>query len=67
MKDGKIIGIDDVFIEVQKCFGEGGIVWLIILFIVIFKINKMLNESRFGTLVTYKNKGDIYCVNNGGI
>jgi len=41
MKTRKAVGLDHIPIEIKKCLGEKGLVWLIELFSVIFRIVKM--------------------------
>jgi hypothetical protein len=65
MKGGKALGPDAIPIEVWRCLGDVGIVWLTKLFNNIFRLNKMPDEWRRSILVPiFKNKGDIQSCNN---
>nr|XP_033517564.1 uncharacterized protein LOC117281834 [Nicotiana tomentosiformis] len=58
-------GLDEIPVEVWKCVSRAGLEWLIVLFNVIFRTKRMLDEWRWSTVVPlYKNKGDIQCCNN---
>jgi hypothetical protein len=58
MKGGKTIGPDGIPIEVWRSLGDVAIVWLIKLFNLIFRSNKMHDEWRRSILVPiFKNKG----------
>jgi hypothetical protein len=60
MKIDKGLGLDDISIEVWRCLGDIAIVWLIKLFNIIFRSNKMPDEWGRSILVPIlKNKGDI--------
>lgn len=69
MKGGKALGPDNIPIEVWRCLGDIGVVWLTKLFNNIFRTNKMPDEWRRSILVPiFKNKGDIQsCTNYRGI
>jgi hypothetical protein len=69
IKTGKVLGSDDIPIEVWRCLGDIAIVWLTKLFNTIFRSNKMPGEWRKSILVSiFKNKGDIQsCTNYRGI
>ena len=61
MHNGKVVGSDNIPIEVWKCLGKQGIEWLTKLFNMILKTKRMSDQWRISTLVPlYKNKGDIY-------
>jgi hypothetical protein len=65
MKTSKTLGLDDIPIEVWRCFGDIVIVWLTKLFNIIFRSNKMPDEYRRNILVPiFKNKGDIQSCTN---
>ena len=60
MDNRKAMGPDNIPIEVWKCLGGKGIVWLTKLFNEILKSKRMPGEWRRSTLIPiYKNKGDI--------
>jgi len=60
MEKGTIVDSNDIPIEVWKCMGEQGFIWLTKFFNEILRSKKMPDESRKGTLVLiFKNKGDI--------
>ena len=65
MKLKKATGPDEVPIEVWKCLGERGVIWLTTLFNKIWTCNKMPLAWRKSIIVSlYKNKGDIQdCTN----
>jgi hypothetical protein len=44
MKTGKVLGPNDIPIEVWRCFEDIAIMWLIKLFNTIFRSNKMSDE-----------------------
>jgi hypothetical protein len=69
MKGGKAMGHDGIPIEVWRCLDEKAVVWLIKLFNLIFRSNKMPEERRRNILVPiFKNKGDVQsCTNYRGI
>jgi hypothetical protein len=69
MKIGKALETDDILIEVWRCLEDIAIVWLIKLFNIIFRANKMPDEWRRSILVPiFKNKGYIQsCINYRGI
>ena len=69
MKKGKAVGPDDIPVEVWKCIGEMGLVFLTRLFNEIFESEMMPEEWRESVLVPiYKNKGDVQnCSNYRGI
>jgi hypothetical protein len=69
IKTGKVLGPDDIPIEVWRCLGDIAIVWLTKLFNIIFRSNKMPDEWRRSILVPiFKNKGDIQsCTTYRGI
>ena len=65
MKLGKSLGPDNLPIEVWKCMGDKGVVWLTKLFNKIILTRKMPDEWRKSILIPiYKNKGDIQNCNN---
>jgi hypothetical protein len=58
MKGGKVMGPDEIPIEVWRTLGDVVIVWLTKLFNLIFRTNKMPDEWRQNILVpVFKNKG----------
>ena len=60
MSNSKLVGLDNIPIEVGKSLGDRGIVLLTKLFNEIMRTKKMLDEWRRSTLIPiYKNKGDI--------
>ena len=60
MSNGKVVGPDNIPIEVWKSLGDRGIVWLRNFFKEIIRSMKMPDEWRRSTLVPiYKNKGDM--------
>ncbi|XP_056685958.1 uncharacterized protein [Spinacia oleracea] len=65
----RVVGPDGIPIEVSRCLGERGVVWLTTLFNKIGGSNRMLVEWRKSTIMPlYKNKGDIQdCSNYRGI
>ncbi|KAK9099195.1 hypothetical protein Syun_026240 [Stephania yunnanensis] len=69
MKIGKACGPDEIPIEVWKCLGEIGLIWLTKLYNKILKSKRMPMDWRRSTLVPiFKNKGDIQsCSNYRGI
>ncbi|XP_076905012.1 uncharacterized protein LOC143560627 [Bidens hawaiensis] len=61
----KAVGPDNIPIEVWKCLGEEGVLWLTTLFNSIFKAGKMPDQWRSNIVVPiYKNKGDAQCCGN---
>jgi hypothetical protein len=65
MKGGKTMSPHGIPIEVWKTFRDVAIVWLIKLFNLIFRSNKMLDEWRRSILVPiFKNKGDVQSCTN---
>ncbi|XP_056684315.1 uncharacterized protein [Spinacia oleracea] len=64
-----VVGPDGIPIEVWRCLGERGVVWLTTLFNKIWGSNKMPLEWRKSTIIPlYKNKGDVQdCANYRGI
>ena len=69
MGKGKVVGLDNILIEVWRCLGEEGIRWLTNLFNVIWRLHRIPEEWRRSTLIpVYKNKGDTQaCGNYRGI
>ena len=69
MDNGKAMGPNNIPIEVWKCLGGKGIIWLTKLFNEILRSKRMPEEWRRSTLIPiYKNKGDIQnCGNYRGI
>lgn len=60
MKSGKVVGFDDIFVEVWKCLGEVVVEFLISLFNKILESERMFEEWRRSVLVLiFKNKGDV--------
>jgi hypothetical protein len=60
MKGGKSMGPDGIPIDVWRILGDIAIVWLIKLFNLIFRSNKMPDECRRSILVPiFKNKGSV--------
>ncbi|XP_076937390.1 uncharacterized protein LOC143604986 [Bidens hawaiensis] len=65
MGKAKTVGPDNIPIEVWKCLGEEGVLWLTTLFNSIFKSGKMPDQWRSSVVVPiYKNKGDAQCCGN---
>ncbi|XP_019258349.1 PREDICTED: uncharacterized protein LOC109236612 [Nicotiana attenuata] len=65
MRRGRATGPNEIPIELWRCVGRAGLEWLIGLFNIIFKTNRMPEEWRWSTMVPlYKNKGDIQSYNN---
>ncbi|XP_019259818.1 PREDICTED: uncharacterized protein LOC109237879 [Nicotiana attenuata] len=65
MRRGRATGPDEIPVELWRCVGRACLEWLIGLFNVIFKTNRMPEEWRWSTMVPlYKNKGDIHSCNN---
>ena len=57
MTSNKVVGPDGIPIEVQKCLGENGVLWLTKLFNEILRFKKMPDDQRKSTLIPiYKNK-----------
>ena len=46
MRSGKVVGPDGIPIEVQKCLGENGVLWLTKLFNEILRFKKMSDDCR---------------------
>lgn len=69
MKIVKVMGLDEISIEVWKYLDDAGVAWLTNLFSKILSVNKMSSELRRNTLILiYKNKGDVQnCTNHCGI
>ena len=69
MKRGKIVGLDEISIEVWKCLGDVGLCLLTNLCNQILSVNKMPSKWSRSTLIPIsKNKGDIqWCTNFCGI
>ncbi|XP_056697651.1 uncharacterized protein [Spinacia oleracea] len=65
----RAVGPDGIPIEVWRCLGERGIVWLTTLFNKIWGSKRMPVEWRKSTIIPlYKNKGDVQdCANYRGI
>ncbi|XP_056690259.1 uncharacterized protein [Spinacia oleracea] len=65
----RAVGPDGIPIEVWRCLGERGVVWLTTLFNKIWGSNRMPLEWRKSTNIPlYKNKGDVQdCANYRGI
>jgi Reverse transcriptase (RNA-dependent DNA polymerase) len=64
MKIGKVLGPDDISIEIWRCLGDIAIVWLTKLFNTIFRSNKIPDEWRSILVPIFKNKGDIQSCTN---
>ena len=65
MKKGKVIGPDELPVEVWKCMGEMGIEFLTRLFNRLLMGKRMPEEWRRGVFIPiYKNKGDAQCCGN---
>ncbi|XP_076940095.1 uncharacterized protein LOC143609136 [Bidens hawaiensis] len=65
MGRAKAVGLDNIPIEVWKCLGEEGVMWLTTLFNTILKTEKMPDQWRSSVVVPiYKNKGDAQCCGN---
>jgi hypothetical protein len=65
MKGGKAMGPDGIPIEVWRSLRDIAIIWLIKLFNLIFRLNKMSIEWRRSILVPIsKNKGDVQSCTN---
>jgi hypothetical protein len=69
MKRGKAMRPDGIPIEAWRCLGARAIVWLVKLFNLIFRENKIPKEWTRSILVPiFKNKGDVQtCTNYRGI
>ena len=65
----KVVGPDNISIQVWRDLGEEGIHWLTKLFNAIWRSSKMLEEWRVSTIIPlFKNKGDAQvCGNYKGI
>ena len=60
MKIVKVMGLDEIPIEVWKYLDDVGVAWLTNLFSKILSVNKMSSELRRITLILIcKNKGDV--------
>ena len=60
MDNGKVRGLDNLFIEIWKCLGGKDIVWLTKLFNEILRSMGMLDGWKKSIFMPiYKNKGDI--------
>ncbi|XP_009757626.2 uncharacterized protein LOC107803948 [Nicotiana tabacum] len=65
MSRGKVIGLDEIQVELWRYVGKAGLEWLTELFNVIFKTKRMSDEWMCSTIIPlYKNKGDIQNYNN---
>lgn len=65
MRKGRVVGSDEIPIEVWRCLGDEGIDWLTKLFNIILRTARILDEWRVSTLIPlYKNKDDIQSCNN---
>ena len=65
MKKGKVVGPDELPIEIWKCMGKIGIKFLTRLFNRLLMGERMPEESRMSVLIPiYKNKGDTQCCGN---
>ncbi|XP_060212031.1 uncharacterized protein LOC132639606 [Lycium barbarum] len=65
MRKGRATGQDKIPVDFWKTAGEVGMEWLTILFNVIFRTAKILEEGRWSTMVPlYMNKDDIQSCNN---
>ncbi|XP_076914081.1 uncharacterized protein LOC143572952 [Bidens hawaiensis] len=65
MGRAKAVGLESIPIEVWKCLGEEGVMWLTTLFNTILKTEKMPDQWRSSVVVPiYKNKGDTQCCGN---
>jgi hypothetical protein len=69
LKEGKVMGPNEIPIEVWRSLGDVTIVWLTKLFNIIFRSNKIPNEWRRSILVPiFKNKENVQsCTNYRGI
>ena len=62
MKKGKVVGPDELPVEVWKCMGEMGIKFLTRLFNKLLVGERIPEEWRWSVLIPiYKNKGDAQC------
>ena len=62
MSNAKVVGSDNIPIEVRKSLGDGGILWLTKLFNEIVMTKKMSDEWGKSTLISiYKNK-EVYII-----
>ena len=60
MKIVKVMGLDEISIEVWKYLDDVGVAWLTNLFSKILSVSKMSSELRRNTLILIcKNKGDV--------
>jgi hypothetical protein len=65
IKIDKVLGPDDIPIEIWRCLGDIAIVWLTKLFNIIFQFNKMHDEWKRSILIPiFNNKGDIQSCTN---
>jgi len=65
MKVGKVIGLDNIPVEIWKSLGEKGLEWLTSFFNVIIETATMSQKWRHSILISlYKNKGDDQKCNN---
>ena len=65
MKKGKVVGPDELPIEVWKCMGKMGIKFLTRMFNRLLIAERMPEEWRRSVLIPiYKNKGDTQCCGN---
>ena len=63
-KKGKVVGPDELPVEVWKCMGETGITFLTRLFNRLLMGEQMPEEWRSVLIPIYKNKGDTQCCGN---
>ena len=64
MKKDKVVGPDELSVEVWKCMGKMGIEFLIRLFNRLLMGKQMPEEWRSLFIPIYKNKGDAQCCGN---
>jgi len=62
MNNGNVVGPDGIPIEVWKCVGEQGIIWLIKLFNGILRSKKMLDEWRSTLWFLYLRTNEIFII-----
>ena len=62
MNNGNVVGPDGIPIEVWKCVGEQGIIWLIKLFNGILRSKKMLDEWRSTLWFLYLRTNKIFII-----
>ena len=69
MKNGKVVGPDDIPVEVWKCLGEIALKFLTKLYNRTMESERMPGECRDNVLIpTFKNKGGVQsCSNYRGI